>query len=197
MKNLADFLKTTLVGGLLVVLPVILAVFLIDEALALLKLITMPIVEHLPESVVKDEFLATVLGLAILLLLSFITGLAMKTKIGSGTGNWFEKKVLNRIPGYSLVKSATRQFVGSEDEECFQPAVVRIGEERYALAYIIEETEDGFTTVLLPSSPAGASGYLQHVRSDQVRKVDANLGDVFTAVTRWGVGTGPFFKDLP
>jgi uncharacterized membrane protein len=78
MRPIIEFVKTTLIGGLLVVLPMWLTVLLlmkvVNGALTVLK----PIAKLVPQTIVHDNFVA----LALLLAICFVTGLLIRTKFG-------------------------------------------------------------------------------------------------------------------
>src|SRR6476469_7006687 len=60
MKRLLAFLKATLLGGVIVVLPAWLAVLLVLKALAHLQIFVKPITKHLPHAIGHPRLLALV-----------------------------------------------------------------------------------------------------------------------------------------
>jgi len=124
VKTLTDFLKVTLIGGLLVVLPLWLSVLLlfkaIKSALALLK----PIAKLVPEKFVHHDIVA----LCLLILICFGVGLLIRTRMGQLIGDWLEQHLLGKIPGFLLIRGMVRQFAGKKDEQSFEPALVEIEE---------------------------------------------------------------------
>jgi uncharacterized membrane protein len=78
MRPIAEFIKTTLIGGLLIVLPVYIAVLLILKALQGLVTAVKPITAAIPGSVKFEEMLA----ILILAALCFIAGLIVRTRVG-------------------------------------------------------------------------------------------------------------------
>ena len=66
MKQLLTFLKTTLLGGVIFVLPPWLAVLLlVAKALTKLQVLVKPVSTHLPESIGHPRLLAVILLLAL------------------------------------------------------------------------------------------------------------------------------------
>jgi hypothetical protein len=78
MKTLADFIKPTLIGGLLIVLPVYIAVLLILKAVQGLVSAVKPITAAIPGSVKFEGILA----ILILAAICFIAGLIVRTRAG-------------------------------------------------------------------------------------------------------------------
>jgi len=70
-----------------------------------------PIAKLLPQTVVHEKVVALVLLLAI----CFVVGLIVRTQPGQRLGDWVRRYILDRIPGFSLVRGMTRQFVGDKE----------------------------------------------------------------------------------
>jgi uncharacterized membrane protein len=185
MKTLAEFVKTTLIGGLLVVLPTYLAVLLLAKALGGLAALLGPIVALLPQEVQHfGRTLAIVLGV----LVCFILGLIARTGVGSRAIEAFERRVLERMPGFTLLRSVVRRVSGSSDDAQFQPVLVEI-EEALTPGFIVEEIGDDRFVVLVPSVPTPAAGSLYILPRQRVHWVDASVTDAIAVITRWGAGT--------
>jgi len=66
----------------------------------------------------------------------------VRTGPGLRAKNAFEQAVLQRLPGYTLLRGLAARLTGQGDEPTFAPALVEI-EEALVPALIIEELEDG------------------------------------------------------
>jgi hypothetical protein len=95
MKQLLTFLKATLLGGVIFVLPAWLAVLLVAKGLKQLQVLVTPVSSHLPESVGHPRLLAVILLLA----LCFVVGLIIQTAIGAQVKRVVEQRVLEKLPG--------------------------------------------------------------------------------------------------
>jgi len=155
MKTITRFLKVTLVGGLLVVLPVWVSLLLLLKAIKGAMAMLMPIAKLLPQGFVHEKVAALVL----LLVICFVVGLLIRTGPGRRFGDWLSQHILDRIPGFSLVGGMTRQLAGKEGEQSFQPALVEI-EDALVPAFIIEKHADGQFTVFVSSSPTPMVGVI-------------------------------------
>jgi uncharacterized membrane protein len=136
MKTLAEFTKTTLIGGVLIILPIYVSVLLLAKAAKGLLALISPITAGIPASLEFREVIA-VLGLAAV---CFVAGLVVRTGPGLRAKNAFEQAVLERLPGYTLLRGLAARFTGQSDESTFAPALVEI-EEALVPALIIEELE--------------------------------------------------------
>jgi uncharacterized membrane protein len=183
MKTLTKFLKMTLVGGLLVVLPIWVTLLLLLKAIKAALAMLLPIAKLLPQRIVHEKIAAMLL----LLLICFVVGLLVRTRPGKQIGEWLSGHILDRIPGFSLVRGMTRQLAGKKDEESFQPALVEI-EEALVPAFIIEKHMDGQFTVFVSSSPTPMAGAIYILSPERVHPVDVSLRKAMVCVTKWGAG---------
>ena len=102
MKRFVAFLKSTLLGGLIVVLPAWLAVLLVLKALSQLQIFVKPISKHLPQAIGHPRGIAIVLLVA----LCFAVGLLIQTAFGAR----IKGAVLDKIPGYSTLHGFDTYF---------------------------------------------------------------------------------------
>jgi uncharacterized membrane protein len=192
MKGLADFAKTTLIGGLLIVVPVYFSVLLLAKAVAGLLGLLAPVTALLPASLHQLRPLAAML---LVVALCFALGLVARTRHGRRGLGAFERGVLEKIPGFALLRGVTRRISGQSDDAMFQPVLVEI-EDALTPAFIVEELEDGRCVVLVPSVPTPAAGSLYILPRERVHWVDAPVAEAVSAITRWGSGTGKLVKAM-
>jgi len=183
MKTLIDFLRMTLVGGLLVVLPIWVSLLLLIKAIKSALVVLHPLAKLLPQTLVHPN----VVAFCLLVLICFAVGLLIRTKLGQNIGDWLEKHFLGRIPGFSIVHGMIRQLAGAKDEQSFEPALVEI-EEALVPAFIIEKHPDGQFTVFVSSSPTPMAGAIYILQPERVHPVDVPLRKAMVCVTKWGAG---------
>ena len=87
MKTIVDFLKTTITGGLFVLLPLLLLEMLLVEVFQLMVALATPIADLLPQSWIAAVNAPVLLAVALILLASFVLGVASKSKSGKRLGN--------------------------------------------------------------------------------------------------------------
>jgi len=108
MRRLVRFLGTTLLGGLLVILPIYLAVLATLAIGKKLIGILAPLAKLLPEGVPHPDVVVALLTV----LACFVAGLVAAGFPRTSVGRGFEEKVLERLPGYSMLRMATRSLFG-------------------------------------------------------------------------------------
>jgi uncharacterized membrane protein len=190
MEKIAEFLKTTALGGFLVLIPVLLLYLVIAEAFDLVIALATPIADLFPKGTFDQVQAPVVIALLLIVGASFVIGLAMRSAGGRRFGGWIEEKALGRLPAYRALQGLSRAFVGAKDREVFKPAFLISQDGDREPAYVIEDCGDGPLTLLIPWSPTPFAGALKVVDRERVEMVDASLGDFSRVLSYWGIGLG-------
>ncbi len=184
MKHPFGFIKSTLVSGLLVILPLGLVLIILLKIVEMLLPLAEPILRWLPHNF-RFPFL---ISLVLLLIACFVVGLLAHTRAGRRVGNSLEGAIFNRIPGYSVVRSLTRRIRNVEESDKFASALVEI-EEALVPGFIVEEHADGRYTVFVPSAPTPAVGTIYIIARERVHIIDLSFLKTVKCVSSWGVGS--------
>jgi uncharacterized membrane protein len=193
MNAFKSFLKSTVVGGLTFLIPVVLLVLVLKEALQLARTAAVPVAELLPFNKVAGIAVATLLEVALLLLVAFLAGLAARTATGRRMTRWFEDSILGALPQYRMVKTMAEGFAQVENDSNLQPVLVFI-DDVWQLAYRMEELHDGWVAVFVPQSPTPMSGNLLFVEATRVRPLDIPMHEALALVKRMGSGAAAVLK---
>ncbi len=191
MRTLAEFIKTTLIGGVLVILPIYIAVLLLAKMIVALLALLKPLTEHIPAGVEFRQIIAILLLLAF----CFVVGLVVRTGPGLRVKNAFERVVLQKLPGYTFLRGLAGRLTGRSEGHALQPALVEI-EDALVPALIVEELEDGSYTVLVPSAPTPMAGSIYILPRDRVHPVDIPLTRAIGVFSKWGTGAGEFVRAM-
>ena len=190
-KRPFGFFKTTVLGALLVVVPVGIVSFALWHVAMLFKVLLGPIFTHLPFDSYTVRSCAIAAVLLSVVILCYFTGLLARTRWGRRLRDWAERTILDRIPGYKVVRSLAHQYLGHEDEDerKFLPVMVDLyASGTRAVGFEIEELGDGTVAVFLPSVPAVTLGQLQIVPRERVFPVEASLHETIETLTMFGEG---------
>ncbi len=183
------FLKTTAIGGLLVIVPVAVVLFVLGQLLFALYSAGIAVLETgLIRGVeAEDALLVLALALASLVGLCFVTGLAVQTRVGAALRGWFGRNVASRIPMYKAITSLTERFAGVDGDD-FVPVEVDLYQSAArTLGFLVEKLPDGRCTVFLPSAPVATVGNIVIVPEESVTRIDATVSQAVSALTQWGV----------
>lgn len=187
-----QFLKTTIIGGVIFLLPVALVLFILGHALALAAKFVQPVSEHLQ----IERFgtwvgmsSITALSVVFLVLVSFIAGLIARTAVGVWVSGWFENSLLGRMPQYRMVKSMAEGMANAERaSDTMKPALIP-ADGGWQLCYVLETLHNGWMVVLVPQAPTTMSGNVMYVPPDSVRLLDITMAQATTLVKRVGIGS--------
>ena len=187
MKIAREFLTNVLVGGVLVVLPVYLALLVLLKGVQSVAALLRPLTAVLPNWLPA----ADLLSLALVLMLCFLVGIGVRTRAGRVLRERVEKSLLERLPGYALFRSLTERLAGEGRESTWKPALVEI-EDALVPAFVIEELDDGRFTVFVPSVPTPLAGAVYVLARERVHPLDVPFTQAIKPISRWGSGC----KDL-
>jgi uncharacterized membrane protein len=183
MRALAEFTKTTLVGGILVVLPLWISVLLLAKAMMGAFALLSPVTSQLPASM----HLRNVVALLIVIAACFLAGLVVRTGPGLRAKSVLDRYLLERIPGYTLVRGLAGRLTGREEGDTFAVALVEI-EDALVPAFVVEEHPDGSYTVFVPSVPTPAAGTVYILDRARVHLVDVPFTQGVAVISKWGAG---------
>jgi uncharacterized membrane protein len=193
-KKFIDFVKTTVMTGFFVLLPVVVVLALIGWLLASVIGVLKPIMAIFAIKSVGGMAAATLGALMLLVVVCFLTGFFVRMHAGKVVQQWLEGFLLDRLPGYTMFKNLTRRLAGEEGLE-FAPALVDLyGTEAWAVGFIVEELEGGQFTVYVPISPTPTVGQVYLLPESRVKKLEAKFVDVVNSLTQWGMGSDKFFR---
>jgi len=108
MKKSLVLVGGALLRGLLVVIPIYLAVLLLLKGMKTVAGLVRPFALLLPDWFPAEKALSLVL----VLLVCILIGLALRTHAGRVMREKLEKTLFERIPGYALLRSLTQQLAG-------------------------------------------------------------------------------------
>jgi len=188
IKQKLHLLRAALAGGFFVVLPVALVVFLLGEILDILEALTDPLAAMLPVDEVGGVETARWLGILLVIVLCLVAGLLVRTRLGQQSHAWFERVVLERVPGYTLIKSLTARF-SPEDRKAATVVLVRQGGgASRALGFVADRLPDGRVAVFVPHAPMPTLGPIWVVPEDDIEVLSTSTAAAANVVMQWGLG---------
>jgi uncharacterized membrane protein len=192
------FLKATIVGGVLFLLPLAIVVMVLAYALRMASVVARPISDQLGLHQL-GEFagigIVTIVSAVLLIVVSLAAGLAARTYLGERVTRGFENSLLGRLPQYQMVKSMAEGLAQLESDKGIKPALVSI-EGGWQVGYLIEPLEKGWVSVFLPQAPTPMSGNVMYFPAERVRPLDITMVEAMTIIKRIGVGSGTALKGV-
>lgn len=187
MKSLFNLIKTTLIGGFLFLVPLILSILVIREAIQWVAKVLEPTVRFLSLHSVLGVHAQYLLAIFFLVVLCFLAGLMAKTRLGRVLRQKLETMILQRMPGYTLMRglAGVDPSVGKEE---FKPGLVRIAPGKFQMAFVIERHSDGWLTVFIPSAPNPTSGAVQVISPEYLLELNKPSKELVMCLMKIGVG---------
>lgn len=201
LKRTKNFFRTTLLGGIIVILPTIILVFafkwLFGVVADAIRPLTNLVVDNLTLPDQYDEVIATLIVLSVIVLGCFFVGLFVRTRLGQMVYTGFESSVLSRAPGYRMIKETVNQFLGKKESPFSSVALVQIFEnDTKVTAFITDRHDDGTVTVFVPTGPNPTSGFIYHLDQKYVHPVNVSIEDAMRSVISCGAGSGALVKGM-
>ena len=193
MKNVLKFIKTTAIGGLLVIVPATIILIVLAQIFYGLYSVAADIVGEIPVDLRNEAVLIVIITVASIIGLCFLTGLLIQTSLGVALQRWFSRNVARRIPMYKAIANLMKRFVGVEGFE-FAPVEVDLyNSESRVLGLLIEQLPEDRCLVYIPSSPVATIGNVFIVPIDSVQKLDASTAETISVMTQWGVDANTLY----
>lgn len=176
-----------LLSGLLVLVPIYVAGLLLLKVIGSLMGVVRPLAGLLPDWLPA----AQILSLLLVLIVCLLVGFCVRTRIGRKAWGGLERPLLDKVPGYASIRSLTQQLAGQSQSNAWKPALAEI-EEALVPAFIIEELEDGRSTVFIPSVPTPFAGAVYILTPERVHPVDIPFTQAIKTISQWGAGSKHF-----
>jgi len=171
MKSIAGFLKTTLLGGVFFLMPIVTLAIILDKALKIADKIAKPVSEHVPGDWDFGVGKATLLALFLTILVCFLAGLLARTKYARWVATSIETTVLSKIPAYEYFKQLSTSALGLDDLSKHPVVLVQV-DAGWQIGVQVEDLGNGLVAVFIPDAPDPHSGALFYTPRERVTPVE-------------------------
>lgn len=195
MKPLLQFIQTTLAGGLLFLVPIIVLVIILGKALTFAHRLIDPLAARLPVESVVGLRTPVLLAIAVLVLFCFLAGFLARSALANKLVQGLEMAVLSQVPGYALLKSVSGSLLGIEPPGAYPVVLARL-DETWQIGLRIEELENGLVAVFVPDAPNPQSGTVVFLSPDQFKPADIPLAAALKCLKRLGTGSNALLRGL-
>ena len=182
------FLKTTVLGGAMFLVPIVIFIVVIEKAIQLTSTVAAPIARVVPAETFAGLAVLQMIALGIVVAVCFLAGLAARTRRARNVVQSLESNVLDKIPAYALMKAKTGSMLSPEDTEDMLPVLITF-DDSWQFGYEVERLDHDRTIVFLPGAPDPWSGSVCAVTSDRVTPVQINIQEVAALMKRLGKGS--------
>ena len=193
-RTFLGFLRTTLVGGMTFLLPIILIGWLFQKAIGLAGKLAKPALALLPDSLAGGVVIGAIETSVTLLILAFFAGMMARTDLGQRFMAWVENSLIGSLPQFNFVRGIAESIDdsnGSRVEVVLVPA-----DAGWAIGFIFEPGDGDTVAVFLPGAPQWTSGSVVFADRASVRPAGVGFGKAVKIMKRLGVGSGDVVKEL-
>jgi len=196
MKRLREFIKSTLIGGLLVLLPLTILIYALIWVFNLAHKAIAPLTKIILEKSTFQVIVADVVAVGLLICVCFFVGALVRTRLGAWLYGIIESRLLKKAPGYSMIKETVSQFLDKDKQSPFSSvALARIFEsDTLVSVFVTDRHEDGSFTVFMPTGPNPTSGNIYHLRGESVFPIDVSVEDAMRSIISCGAGSSTLIK---
>lgn len=190
MRKVKDFLKTTILGGLIVLLPVAILVFLIKWLVDLISDVVDPLSDVLVDELSLADYIADIISITVVVFILFVLGMLVKTQFGTFIYEVLEKRILRIAPGYSAIRESIGHILGHARPAFSQVALAQLDEsETLVTAFVTDTHPNGRYTVFVPTGPNPTSGNIYHINKKYVHIVDISVDEAMRSIVSCGAGS--------
>ncbi len=186
-----QFIKTTILGGAIFLVPVVIVIVVLSKAHGIMMLVAEPMSDLIPVDAVGGIALANILALFAVVLACFLFGLMAKSAPARKIYGALDSK-LGSIPGYAFVKGFADSMSRSEEHaKSFIPVIARF-DDNAQISFEIARTPAGTVVVYLPGAPNPWSGTVVFLEANRVEKLDMSVADAIKSIQALGRGSARY-----
>jgi uncharacterized membrane protein len=185
MTKPLGFVKTTAIGGLLFLLPLIVIAAIVGQAVPALLSFASTIGTIVPARGPAGAAGLVAIALGIVVLLCFVAGLVTRRSFGQRFSRWLERNLEILFPRYLVIRERMSETVGdAAGPSLLKPVLVRF-DDHHRVAFESDRAGDA-VAVFLPASPDPWSGEVVFVAASRVVPLSLDLSDALATCKRMG-----------
>jgi uncharacterized membrane protein len=186
MRSVYLFLRSTVIGGLVVLAPVVIFGALLVWVVETVQKVLAPLLRWLPEKSVAGVSLGLLIVVLGLVMVCFVAGIFAQMAVIRRVSERAERYALF-LPGYALLKNVGANMIGIEGKHPAQTVLVG-SEGSWQLGFQMDTLRDGRHIVFIPGVPRALVGALHIIAADRVRPLPLSVTAALDALSRLGAG---------
>lgn len=189
VKKSFGFLKTTAIGGLIFLLPLIVIGALIGQIVPIVMTVATLLSEYseyLYFDTPSGYAILVGLSIAIVLLMCFAAGLIARWSIGKKLSKFVENNLILLFPRYAIYREQLKGSIGGDHNKSVMiPVLVRF-DDVTRVAFEVERKEGALVSIYLPGSPDPWSGFVIFMTPDRVEPMGIPFSEALGICERMG-----------
>ena len=193
MKSLTAFLKMTIVGGALYLIPIVLILIVLGKLHGMTTKVVAPLAQGLELHDIGGVNAARALAIVAVVLLCFLAGLFARTAVAQQLVGWLERAILSNLPGYSLVSSLGADVAGTGDEQSHMQVVLAQIEDCWQVGLLVERIDESTSAIFVPGASDPKSGSIYLMTDHRFKAIDLRIPQAMKRIKGPGVGSRELF----
>jgi uncharacterized membrane protein len=196
MKRFKKFLLTTLLGGVVAILPLGLVIIIFRWIIMLIEKYLRPLVDLFETSNRMGTIIVYCIAVVAVIMVFFLIGLFIRTRFGNLLMSYLESNYLVKIPGYKTAREVVKQFFGSNKSFFSEVVLIDVFGCGTLMTGFITDDHGAVVTVFVPTGPNPTSGNIYHVSRDKVFKSKTPIDTTLKTIISCGAGSGEVFSNM-
>ncbi len=184
---------TTLLSGLVFLLPLLVVGFLLVKFFELMKWFTAPLNIFTSPDTLAGVMVANVMAILLLFVVIFLIGCLARSFMGRKMEKSMDTFLSRFVPGYNIVRGLSAQI--NDDEEKLPVVLVR-QDDGASIGFEIERNKNGWVSVFLPGSPQAHSGSVILMSADRVVTLELPYAKAVYMFQQMGKGSTAYLPDV-
>ena len=186
LKHRLGFWKTTIIGGVIFLLPLIILGALSGQLVPVVWTIAEALYGFLPLKTPGGIALLVGLAILILLIVCFLVGLAARRSFARRISDFFEKNITMLFPRYTIIKELMKGSLGGEDLKPNMHPVLVSFDDFERVGFEMDRREGQRVAIYLPGAPDAWSGFVVWVSPKQVTPLAIEFNQAFAFSEKLG-----------
>jgi uncharacterized membrane protein len=194
MNSKFQFLSTTVIGGIVFLVPIIVCIVILGKAFEIMRKLAVPLARALPIDSVAGLVIADLIAVVVIVIVCFIAGLVAKTALAAQLVTWLESNLLSRISVYTFIKGMTDSVTGLEESDSLKPVLARY-DDNWQVAFEVERIDGEYVAIYVPGAPNPWSGGVIIMSADRIQPLDIPMNVAIRNVRSLGQGSNGLLQN--
>jgi len=187
MKGLIKFVRTSIYGGIVFLIPIVIGVILLKKVFTGLLPIVEPVAQKIGFSGSRGRLMLEIILVLIILIFCFLAGLLIRS-----TKLQLQIPMINHIaalliPGFEVMKAQSHEQIKKSAAQPWQSIFLK-KEEGWCFAFIVEKTSDGMCSIFMPEIPKMDSGDVMIAHEKNLEMIHIDAKEAFAFIKAFGRG---------
>ncbi len=194
MHSRFGFIKTTVIGGAVFLIPAVIVVVALGKLIGALKMLAKVLGPVFGIKSAAGGVVLELIAIALTILLCFVVGLIAERATAKKLRAKLDRTLLHSFPGYAFIKGFADNLRQTEElSGSFVPVLVRF-DDYSQIAFETDRRPDGRVTIYLPGAPNPWSGSIVFVAQHRVTPLAISLTEALRTIRVLGKGTVQIFE---